>query len=617
MKLRELHFQALRAFRKHTKDDENSKKLRNAIIHSNHKDQKFTTIKYDCEIDVDWVENIEEGLIYVEKAINEDRQFIRTEGEVLPIEKIKRVSKESIRHLASHSNFITRLPENKNDTVVPEKLYMVEKLSDYLVYENRFLYLLLRYVKDFIEIRLNKIRDKTTTYQSHLAIDKDIEETNRNIKYKLEYSDLYRSDPLLKQRFDDIPLVNRVETAYAVAVSLLARPLMKACAKAPLIKPPITKTNVLRMNQNFKASLKLYDYITSYSGEGYEIVEVKKTFQPLTPEMSDEIAETVELTSLIGYITGNDIRESMEQMVEEKEKKQKEAESKKKQDEIKRLKKRIVEMNEDPVKYIHALEKRNAELENTSMELKNEKEKNNELHTKIDDLRKEQIKFEISINNLNTLITNKDTEIDNLNQKYFDDMTDAEAIHQEELSTLRDSHNALINELKEKHNALVSELKETQLAKIQELESLFVQEKEELEKQYQLAQERIVEKYELRAVMSGKEIVKLQQDITNRDLELEEQQSVINNLEQETTKLDEEKSYANASYLALRSQQGLLTEDDNYSSKDRFKQLEAEKKAYNKFFKEQWKQAKQQIRTKAKLESSKEIEEIKSKKNKD
>ena len=43
---------------------------------------------------------MEKGLVHIEKAIKEERQFIRSNGEVLPIEKIKHVSKESIEHLA-------------------------------------------------------------------------------------------------------------------------------------------------------------------------------------------------------------------------------------------------------------------------------------------------------------------------------------------------------------------------------------------------------------------------------------------------------------------------------------------------------------------------------------
>ena len=120
--------------------------------------------KYLCKINEDWVKAIEEGLEFVEKAVAEERQFIRTNGEVVPIEKVKKVSKDSVEHLAKHSEMITHVPENEGDLLVPDKLYMVEKLSDYAVYENRFLYMMLVYIRDFIEFRLGKIETLRRTY---------------------------------------------------------------------------------------------------------------------------------------------------------------------------------------------------------------------------------------------------------------------------------------------------------------------------------------------------------------------------------------------------------------------------------------------------------------------
>ena len=55
-------------------------------------------------------------------------------------EKVKNVSKDSVAHLARHSNLITRYEEGED--IIPDRLYTVERLSDYAVYENRFLYML-------------------------------------------------------------------------------------------------------------------------------------------------------------------------------------------------------------------------------------------------------------------------------------------------------------------------------------------------------------------------------------------------------------------------------------------------------------------------------------------
>ena len=116
------------------------------------------------------MDEIERGLGFIEKAINEERQFIRSEGEVAPIEKIKHVSRESVEHLARHSNLITR--ENEDGDLMPEKLYTVERLNNYAVYENRFLYMVLLRLADFVSVRYDRIVKLTNTYRGESAVQK-------------------------------------------------------------------------------------------------------------------------------------------------------------------------------------------------------------------------------------------------------------------------------------------------------------------------------------------------------------------------------------------------------------------------------------------------------------
>ncbi len=556
MRLIDLYYRAFNAFRKHTQNNSDSQKERKAITYANMKDDQFTSIKYTCEIDEDWIKNIEEGLIYIEKAIREERQFIRSEGEVVIIEKVKRTSKASVEHLARHSGLITRLPKNEDDPVVPDKLYMVEKLSDFAVYENKFLYMLLEYLKVFINIRIDNIKDKVTTYQSNMSIRKEIKMNNRHINYYLTYSDLNHNDPYLLDAYQKLPLVTRIETIYAIVNSLLSTPLMMEVSKAPMIKPPIVKTNVLRMNQNFKAALRLYDYITSYNKDGYSFKEVKKTYNPFPDEMSDEIAETIGLTSFLAYKYGNDIKADLLEVYNNEEKKIKEAEEQQKVEEIKRLKKRIVEMNEDPAEYMLALEKRNRNLEKLNSDLDLEKQRNAEYKLQINTLEKEKENLNDAIKNMQSEVLNKNEEIDKLNRKYYEDLTSGEQIHRQEIKALNEEH------LKQKA----------------------------------AEQESLIKKYD--EIINGfnTQIQKLKETITSYENQMKE-------LEIKMQQIEEDKRYATGRLHALKYQQGLMTDADDFTSKEKFKELELEMIAYKKFFNEQWKKTKYKIRKKAKEEN--------------
>ena len=119
-------YRALIDYRKNTKNDRECIVQRNAIASANAQEDLVEVVRNSCKIEEDWIEAIEKGLEYIEKCINEERQFIRSNGEVEPIEKVKRVSQASVEHLAKHSDLLTRKPEEGED-VIPDSLYVVLK----------------------------------------------------------------------------------------------------------------------------------------------------------------------------------------------------------------------------------------------------------------------------------------------------------------------------------------------------------------------------------------------------------------------------------------------------------------------------------------------------------
>ena len=81
-------YRAFGEYRKSIAQEREISALRAAVAEADRQD-RIRAIRSSCTIENDWVEEIERGLVFIEKAINEERQFIRSEGEVAPIEKIK------------------------------------------------------------------------------------------------------------------------------------------------------------------------------------------------------------------------------------------------------------------------------------------------------------------------------------------------------------------------------------------------------------------------------------------------------------------------------------------------------------------------------------------------
>jgi hypothetical protein len=284
----DVYYRALLDYKNAILENKDCLKLNNAFLSADADSDKLSVTRAYCTIDEEWVSEIEKGLTFIEKAIKEDRQFILSQGEVVPIEKVKSVSKESVQHLAKHSDLITDYEEGED--IVPDKLYTVERLNDYTVYENRFLYMLLCYLRDFVSLRYSNIVEATNKYDAVFTLNKEFMIGKEKINYSVNLHDIRQDDEYLKSHNSSKDVIDRIMLILKAILSFLATPLMEYQAKVPMIKPPITKTNVLKMNNNFKGAVALYDYIISYDKQGYEIHNQVTEISPFTTEMGEEFA---------------------------------------------------------------------------------------------------------------------------------------------------------------------------------------------------------------------------------------------------------------------------------------------------------------------------------------
>lgn len=358
----DVFYRAFAEYRKLTAEDSNCKKLRGAIAAAKGAPETVEAIRSNCVIEEDWVNTIHEELPYVEKAIREERQFIRQEGQVVPIERAKRVSKDSVVHLARHSELITHVPEEGKD-LIPDKLYVVEKLSDFAVYENRFLYMLLCYLRDFIELRYSKIVELGNTYRGRMTLKKEIRMDKRHLSFSTEFSEESKNDPFAEGADAFSALMEKIEGARHVVAALLLTPLMKEVSAAPRLKPPITRTNAMRMDNNFKHALALYDFLAGYQKDGYHLETVRKTYSPFYREMGEEFAELVSLTSFLVYEYGKELQQPLRRSYEAEEQRRREAAEAAQLERLRELKERIAESGEGMEEYLLLLEDRNHFLE--------------------------------------------------------------------------------------------------------------------------------------------------------------------------------------------------------------------------------------------------------------
>ena len=618
MNLLDFYYRALKDYRKTTESSKPCQNDRKIYKKTNLELDSFVVKKFLCTIEEEWIVRIEKGLEFIEKAINEDRQFIRVNGEVVPIEKAKKISKDTVSHLARHSNMITHLPEEEGQDLIPDSIYMVEKLSDYAVYENRFLYLLICYLRDFLSLRLDKIQKLRLTYVCDFSFIKHHEEKKRIVDYKLSFHEERYDNPypIADPKSDE--LLKRIEDAEQIVMAFLNTPLIQEVSKVAMIKPPIVKTNVLKMNNNFKNSLALYDYIVAFKGDGFTSEEVVKEYFPASDTMVDELIELPALTSFLTYKYGNDLELSLENEYKAEEDRRKVEESNKLKEQIKKLKKKVEESGLSMEEYVVLVEKRNRILEETESNLILAKNEIYNLNKKIESLESEKKELERKIVALNEVIEEKNLEIARLNQKYIDDMAALREAHKKEIMELNFTHEKEIQDLSEQHEQELLAQEERLRAEFEErareyeedinnlTQDLVTQEAKanKAQKEYQAKIQELNSTISSKETERGELISKYEKDLKDLEesmtLKYDEHVQIvteeIEGLNQTIKDLIQDKELALAELMAIRVETNRISSDESFTDKERFDELEREFMAFSTFFKSEWDKTKKEIR---------------------
>ncbi len=218
----------------------------------------------------DWLDEFEEACPRIDLIVRNAKVTLIQEENIELIEKAKRITVESVKDLAKHTNYINEIDEKTGD-VKPGKILDIRNEETFNIYENRFLYTLIHEMEEFImrkedDLKKLEISDsKLLEYKGKTKSDKD----RITIEVKI-IADSLPSDEVadeLKEKIKDIK--KRINDIKVYIGSWYKSEMMKSLERAhiPFVKPPLKKTNILLKNPNFKIATKLWEFIRNYDDD--------------------------------------------------------------------------------------------------------------------------------------------------------------------------------------------------------------------------------------------------------------------------------------------------------------------------------------------------------------
>ena len=208
--------------------------------------------------DTSWIDMVEECIPYLDNIIRNPRRFIVQEENIVPIEKAKVVTEESIRHLAQNTNLIQEIHDD--GTVIPLKLLNVYREETIDLYENRFIKSLVDNLYTFVQNKLGESNQRSfakiknvVTYEAEQKDNKSSYKINLNIESNFE-------DEVDASK-DGHSLEERIAHIRDVIGAFRGSTFIKSLKESSPVRSPIRKTNVILKEPNFIKALELWEYL--------------------------------------------------------------------------------------------------------------------------------------------------------------------------------------------------------------------------------------------------------------------------------------------------------------------------------------------------------------------
>ncbi len=216
-----------------------------------------------------WIQKMEDTVEYLDNILRNPTKLIVNEEEVVKIEKIKKVTVESIKNLAKNSSFIDDVDENGE--VKPGKLLNVFKEETFNTYENRFIYTLVQKMLIIIKKEKDKlVKDKSKDKEFKKF---DYQGKSYNGKNKVDIQIMLTASTESTGKSDEVKRqLDRIRALEKNIINLTLTATYQELdhAHVPLVTPPLKKTNVLLKNVNFQYAVKLWDFLITEMGKKSE-----------------------------------------------------------------------------------------------------------------------------------------------------------------------------------------------------------------------------------------------------------------------------------------------------------------------------------------------------------
>ena len=241
---------------------------RDSFLKKIESDMHYTLNRKSDTLSFDWLDEIEKACPFIDNIVRHPKVELEKDAYVVEVGKAKKITVDSVKDLSKHTDYIEDV--DKKDEVKVSKILDVRSEESYNIYENRFLYTVIKDLDKFIYDKEKKLSnldlsdDKVLEYSSSTISNDEKIDIELRVSATKETDDNQNS---LKSTIDETR--ERISKIKTYISSWLRSELVKALdhLHVTLVNPPVKRTNVILKNPNFQVAVKLWEYIRNYGND--------------------------------------------------------------------------------------------------------------------------------------------------------------------------------------------------------------------------------------------------------------------------------------------------------------------------------------------------------------
>ncbi len=237
---------------------------RDSFLKKIESDMHYTMNRKSSTLSFDWLDEIEKSCPFIDDIVRHPKVTLVKDERVVEVERAKKITADSVKDLSKHSDYIN---DFDGEDVKISKILDIRNEETYNIYENRFLYTLIRDLDTFIYEKEKELEnldladDKVLEYSSTTISGEEKVNIELRVSSSKETDGDYGKLKSIVEKEKQ-----RIERVKEFIKSWNRSDMVKELDKlhTPLINPPVKPTNVILKNPNFQVAVKLWEYIRNY-----------------------------------------------------------------------------------------------------------------------------------------------------------------------------------------------------------------------------------------------------------------------------------------------------------------------------------------------------------------